>query len=87
MSGIIWNFESWMIPFSLVLILGSQIILPNQLGNPPLSTFNSFEDDEVGEDLAGKDDSNSGMMEAYDRFFQRALWMQVKVYLVTSYNP
>lgn len=77
MSSVIWNFDSWMIPFSLVLVLSLQIAQPLQNSSTSLTSFTSVDDEDAAEDNADTTDNvDGGMMDALERIQQRALWMQ-----------
>ena len=73
-SAVIWNFESWMIPLSLVIVFGHHIIQQPQ--NNSLQSFDSMDDEDDTEDLSDNSDGTFTMMETWERLQQRALWMQ-----------
>ena len=57
MSSVIWNFDSWMIPFSLVLVLSLQIVQPLQNSSASLTSFTSVDDEDAAEDNADTTDN------------------------------
>merc|ERR1719154_817291 len=63
--AVIWNFEIWMISFSLVLFLALQIVKSSE--------NNSLVEEE---EVNNKDEGNMSMMETLDLVQQKALWMQ-----------
>jgi len=78
-SAAIWNFENWMLPVSLVLLLTVQIIHSQPLQNKTtsLNSLTSVEEEDISEEVPGDQvDGSLTMMETLDKLLQRALWMQ-----------
>jgi len=72
--AVIWNFQSWMIPFSLVIVFTRHIMQPLQISS--LQNVEGLDDEDETEAISDSVDGTLKMMEAWERLQQKALWMQ-----------
>jgi len=75
-SGIIWNFDTWMVPFGIVFFLTMKIMKPSQYSNPSYNNLPSVDDDDI-EEVPEQAEGDLSMMQMINRLQQRALWMQI----------